>query len=242
MSTNWFSFFHVRKCASCGAILPLDTTEYALCGDCRRRWSEAQTENCSHCFSEAVVCTCMPKLLEKSGALCLRRAVFYHKARPSNVANRLIFRLKNHPSIRLERFLARELSALAREELACLEAEPSEVVVTYLPRRRVSRRRAGLDQAERMARALSEQMGVPMACALQRKGFGKLQKTQKASGRIRNTKGKFVLADAESVKGKTVLLYDDVVTTGASMAACVPLLQKAGAKAIVCLCLGQNQS
>ena len=239
---NWLSFFHVRKCASCGVILPLDTTEHALCGDCRRRWSEAQTENCPYCFSEAVLCTCMPKLLQKSGALCLRKTVFYHKARPKNVANRLILRLKNHPSARLERFLARELSALAREELACLEADLSDVVVTYLPRRRVSRRRAGLDQAERMARALSEQMGVPMTCVLKRKGFGKLQKTQRANERIRNTKGKFLLADAESINGKVVLLYDDVVTTGASMAACVPLLRGAGAKAIVCLSLGQNQS
>ena len=37
------------------------------------------------------------------------------------------------------------------------------------------------------------------------------------------------------------ILFDDVVTTGASMAACVPLLQSAGARAIFLLCLARDK-
>jgi predicted amidophosphoribosyltransferase len=43
-----------------------------------------------------------------------------------------------------------------------------------------------------------------------------------------------------SVEGATVLLVDDVITTGATMLAGIELLQAAGAKKIYCLTVGQT--
>ena len=200
----------VRKCAGCGRILPNEAAEQAFCSNCRRIWSEAETHGCPSCFAAAVECTCMPRALAKSGALCLRKAVFYRKTEPWKIENRLILRLKDRPNRRMERFVARELAVLAREELALLEAEPSQAVVTYLPRGRAAKRRAGLDQGERMAEALSEVMDIPMVHALARRGSSRSQKALGVEERVRNTEHKIIGRDTESIDGKIVLLYDDV--------------------------------
>ena len=45
---------------------------------------------------------------------------------------------------------------------------------------------------------------------------------------------------AEKIKGKTVILIDDVVTTGASMSACTHILRECGAKNIICIAVASN--
>ena len=44
----------------------------------------------------------------------------------------------------------------------------------------------------------------------------------------------------EDIKGKDILLIDDVVTTGNSMSACHEILNKAGAKNVFCLALSRT--
>lgn len=48
------------------------------------------------------------------------------------------------------------------------------------------------------------------------------------------------LKDKELIKGKNVLLFDDIVTTGSSMSACCDILRQANPKSIVCFCLGRT--
>ena len=42
---------------------------------------------------------------------------------------------------------------------------------------------------------------------------------------------------ADAVKGKTVLLIDDIKTTGTTLAECKKVLRKAGAKKVICGCV-----
>ena len=53
--------------------------------------------------------------------------------------------------------------------------------------------------------------------------------------RLENVRSLFKVSDAEAVKGRYVILLDDVVTTGASMTACTELLKKSGAFGVFCL-------
>ena len=45
----------------------------------------------------------------------------------------------------------------------------------------------------------------------------------------------------EAVKGKTVILVDDIVTTGASMSSCTKLLHLMGADAVIGMCIGYTE-
>ena len=65
------------------------------------------------------------------------------------------------------------------------------------------------------------------------------QKTLSVEGRRRNVQGVFEITCP--IKGKNVLLYDDIVTTGATISECVRVLKTAGAHRIYIVVLAVNQ-
>ncbi len=237
-------FFTLRKCMGCGKILENEEKDVSFCRSCRLAWDVAKTESCKDCFRSAVECACQPKELSKLGCLCLRKLVFYKNERGFSPILRTVYRLKRKPHIRTEEFLAKELAYAVREEIKALELdEPQrQAVLVYIPRSKRSRLRYGIDQSERVIRALSFELGIPCVDAIARKRlFVREQKTLTRKGRFKNVKKQFVIASNKEIEGKYVFLYDDVVTTGASMTACARLLRDAGAKGIVCFCIAQNQ-
>ena len=232
-------FVFVYKCVGCGEILSYEQSQSAFCRKCRASYDEIKTVNCSSCYRETVACTCMPTALSKSGALCLRKLMPYDKKKEHTPPNRLLYRLKHQPNRRLEHFVADELAPLVREELAVLSlgVPAEEAVIVYLPRSRRAKRAEGFDQSERLSRALSRILEIPVAKAIVRTRRGRVQKALGAAERMKNAKESFRYDPHVDVKGKYVLLFDDVVTTGAGMSVCTSLLRQAGAKGILCFCM-----
>ena len=235
-------YVYVQKCGGCGEILPDARKSEAFCSSCQLRWMVAKTENCAQCFRPVVECTCMPKGLSSAGALCLRKLIFYRAERGEQPQNKIVYHLKRNANRRMAHFLAEELKSAAMGELAVLGKENlgEDCVIVSVPRGRAARNRYGFDQAELMARALGERLQIPYLRVLRRRIGGKEQKKLSRDRRFRNVCHLFCLKNADEVRGKCVLLFDDVVTTGASMAACVTLLRKAGACAVICLCIAQD--
>jgi ComF family protein len=60
--------------------------------------------------------------------------------------------------------------------------------------------------------------------------------------RRKNVRGAFELREPEMVKGKTILLVDDVSTTGNTLNECARVLKKAGCKKVLCLVLARAGS
>ena len=237
-------FFTLRKCVGCSKILEDEEKDGIFCESCRLAWNVAKTESCKECFQSAVECTCQPKELSNVGSLCLRKLIFYKKDRGAYPVLRIVYRLKKKPHKRTEEFLAKELSYAVREELKALSIDTpeNEAAIVYLPRSKRARRRYGIDQSERVVRALSAETNIPCVQAIIRKKlFGKEQKKLTSKARFKNIKKQFVISSSEQIAGKYVFLYDDVVTTGASMTACVKLLRNAGARGIICFCIARNQ-
>lgn len=238
-------FFHVRKCGGCTGILLYEERESAFCESCLLQYRAAKVESCPKCFRSAMECTCMPKGLSAAGALCLRKLYFYRASGAHLPQNRIIYFLKHLPNRRMASFLAKDFLAAIEEELSVLGAEESERACVWvsIPRSRSSKNRYGFDQSELFCRALSRVSGIPFSNVIQRKFGGKEQKRLDERARFRNIRRLFWIKkkDAEAVRGACVLLFDDIVTTGASMAACVKVLRDAGATSVICFCLAQNQ-
>lgn len=106
-------------------------------------------------------------------------------------------------------------------------------------RRRVARR---YNQAALLALATGRQTGVPVAPDLLRRTRATASQGQlNRAARAKNVRGAFALnpVHADAVKGKRVLLIDDVLTTGATAEACARVLLKAKAAAVDVLVLAR---
>lgn len=95
-------------------------------------------------------------------------------------------------------------------------------------------RRRGFNQAELLAEALGEETGLPVRRLLLKKKKTKDQKILSRNQRIQNVKDAFVV-DEEELEYEmpvSVLLLDDVSTTGSTLTACAFALKAHGVKKV----------
>jgi competence protein ComFC len=90
----------------------------------------------------------------------------------------------------------------------------------------------GYNQAELLARYISKELDLPGGLALTRTEDNPQQMKLTRGKRLENMKGTIECVDRELVRGKKVLLIDDVATTGATLSECAKVLKEAGAKKV----------
>lgn len=94
------------------------------------------------------------------------------------------------------------------------------------------RRERGYDQAELIAAAAAEHLGIPAARALERSRATLPQFELGRGERAANVAEAFRVVDPLPIIGRWVVLVDDVVTTGATLVACARALLDAAAAAV----------
>lgn len=244
MNKDFFRwFFTVHKCAGCGEILDAEHHYAPFCESCMLAWRASLTVGCEECFSPSVECRCMPRQLQKAGALCLRRLFFYESEGAHTPQMSLIYWLKRRKSRRMTAFAADNLLSLVRSELddVGLSDVPQEFIVSHVPRGKRAVTEYGFDHSALVARALAERLGVEYRTLLC-SGFGaKAQKTLTRKERLDNARKSIRVAKGADLAGKYVILFDDVVTSGASMAISVKVLMKAGARGVACFSLASKK-
>jgi ComF family protein len=115
---------------------------------------------------------------------------------------------------------------------------PVDVIVP-VPLHPARLRRRGYNQAALLARELGRRVGLPVEeRALQRVRATRSQMRLSAADRRRNVQGAFRCADGR-VRGRRVLLLDDVCTTGATLEACADALRAGGAESVWALTLAR---
>lgn len=98
------------------------------------------------------------------------------------------------------------------------------IPVPLHPRRKNKR---GYNQSEKLAQGISETTGIPLDTKhLVRSRFTSTQTKKGKQERIDNVKGAFELKNSILFNEKSILLVDDVITTGATMGACAELFTK----------------
>jgi len=221
-----------RRCQYCAAVLG-QPDEFPLCPSCRELLAPRVGGYCPDCG----ICYADPAAPVYSCLACRRSkppwsGLAFHGTY-SGALRELIHRHKfshDHGLGQLLGHLIRQ--AWARHALA----RPDCIVpVPMLPAKVLSR---GFNQSVELARMLGQAVGLPP----QRTGLRKTRDTLAQSslgraGRHRNVAGAFEAR--ESMSGRHVLLVDDVMTTGATLAACSEACLAAGARRVDIFFLGR---
>jgi competence protein ComFC len=140
-----------------------------------------------------------------------------------------------------ERRLAPVLSALLAERWR--QAGVRADLVSFVPVHEARRRERGFDQAELLARAAATSLGLQCLPLLRRRASTSAQHALGRGARAANVGGVFEVPATVGavIEGRWILLVDDVVTTGATLAACAAALLDAGAEAVAGLTVARER-
>ena len=130
-------------------------------------------------------------------------------------------------------YYRKTLSAWLAETLddARIAAHPFDALVP-VPLHHVRYRERDFNQAEVLAKGIAEKAGKPVWNALRRVRNTPTQTRLDREERAENLRGAFVVRRPEQIKGRDLLLVDDVFTTGSTVEECSRILRKAGAASV----------
>jgi len=116
-------------------------------------------------------------------------------------------------------------------------------VLVPVPVHAERRRQRGFDQAELLAHGVGERIGLPVVLALRRAARTTAQHQLGRRARQDNVAQAFGVAprDLAEVRGRWLVLIDDVVTSGATLAGCARALYEAGGSAVSALTLARER-
>ncbi len=114
-------------------------------------------------------------------------------------------------------------------------------VITFVPLHKDTLKERGFNQSELLAKHLSENIGIPCEAVLKKIKKNKPQHKLIAKERKKNVEGVFRCTDKKLVKGRKILLVDDIVTTGLTLSECIKILNEKGAEEIFCITFAKSQ-
>ena len=195
-------------CEWCGRFLATETALHGTphCGVCRRLAKErARTNRDAFAFEQA------------------RSFASYE-----NTLRALIQRFKYDGF----RPLSKPLGRFLQEAVEQLSVQHFDLIVP-VPLHRNRLRLRGFNQSELLAAQVARLRKIPLGTKdCMRVRDTPPQTGLRAAERRRNVSGAFEVTQPERIKGRRVLLIDDVLTTGATASACAEALQKAGARGV----------
>lgn len=229
----WSSLFPMHpNCWFCDqplAKVPFARAWSHICMDCKLYLSPLHSPGCEVCSR--------PLLAGES--LCDDCALVPPVARVSNVSvmsytnktKRIIARFKYAGDERL----AVPIAALMQETVVERYKNIPFHIVTSVPLHRLRLVERGFNQAQLLAEHIAKSIGVPAKMLLTRQKAATPQATLSKHARMQSLQDAFVLDETAKqldLTAQTILLVDDVYTTGTTIRECAAVLRQAGAYAV----------
>ncbi len=200
----------------------------AFCPECKEKWEIHKKENCRRCGQPLDKCWCgVP--VDKKGEITNEYHLVQYDKRANTIIKNLLYNMKNYNRPLVTDTIAREM---------CKEFYPrldyTDLVVAFIPRSTGNIKKYGHDQSKNIAYALAKLSGFDVAEVLVRTGSTNQKKLDQKQRQENAEKSYHIVNGAgKQIKGKTVILIDDVLTTGSSVTRCAHLLKWKGAKRVI---------
>ena len=237
-------WFYPPRCRFCKEVI-LGQDDKCFCESCREKIRVVSHPLCSKCGQPFLDASgedhlCGGCLIRPPSFLTARAWACYPREEiDMHPLRRIVQQFKYGGRVSLGRPLGR-LMARGCYEFFCDLPLDCIVPVPLHPRRL---RWRGFNQAVILGREVSRLWGVPMDPFILLRSRETPPQTQLPEGdRRKNVRGAFSLKTEKSVRGKRLLLVDDVYTSGATVKECSRTLIRAGAKAVSVLTLARTVS
>ena len=218
------------RCLICGKVIGADN---ALCAECFNNITFITKPYCQHCgkplsFTNLNKDLYCPECLKKKDSvfyLC-RSAIQYDEYSKKLI---LDFKFADHLE---NRYLLTQWLCLAGKDI--VKTKPDMILPVPLHYSRLFRRK--YNQSAVLARELSKKTQISVRYdVLKKYRYTKPQVICSGKQRRKNIKDAFAVIKPEAIKGKSIILIDDVYTTGSTLKECAKMLKKAGAKNVSAL-------
>lgn len=192
-------------CEDCLSLIPINPFEYCLCEKMEKR------NKCNNCKSKN-----LDKILSATSFndKIVKEAI--HKLKYGYIED-----------------LSIPLAWLILNHLKIIDCQiNNSFVLIPIPMHIKKKRKRGFNQSEEIAKLISETTGIKLSTTLIKIKETKPQMELNRKERLENIKNCFTIIDKKEIENKTILLLDDVYTTGTTMDECAKILKENGTKEV----------
>lgn len=216
---NLLWMFFTKHCLYCNKVIDRESD---ICEECRENLPTIKQEKCKFCGVEKIRCDCKKHKMGYDG---ISAPFYYEKC------------IKE--SIRLLKFNGRDFIAkhLSDDMADSVKSDYKNIdfdMICYVPFSNGNKLTRKYNPSKLLAKHLSENLGIPLESVLVKLYENENQRNLNMMERIGNVFGVFDVVENADVKEKTILLVDDVKTTGATLSNCAWILKVRGAKSVYC--------
>lgn len=214
------SAFFPKACISCGEIIP--NAEY-LCNYCMASIDVCDSDiRCIHCGLPKKSCECKKRIFRFKGCI----APFEN----SGAAQRAMYAFKFGRKMNAADFFAEKMALAVISEYRNISFDG----VCSVPMSRFKKMRRGFNQSEILAEKLAKLLKIPFYKDMLRCGkSGAAQHELGYGARFESVRGRYYCRSNNA--GRTLLLVDDIKTTGATLDECTRVLLFSGCSEIWCV-------
>ena len=213
------------RCLSCGS----EVNGSYLCRDCEAKISYNNGgDRCERCSRPLIAEESYCPSCGGGMRIYFERAVarFVYEGELTKMIHRFKFRRQAY----FQNYFAEELKK-------SLKDLPKADSIVPVPMHKLREKERGYNQCNLLASELSRISGIAVTAVLRKIVNTREQVGLTGEERRNNVRGSFRIEDKSAIKGKTVLVLDDVMTTNSTVNECARLLKLAGAREIYVLAL-----
>lgn len=220
---NLFDLVFPKFCLGCGQ------EGIWICPQCQDKIVQVSSQVCPECgriSRSGKFCKHCQKSKRLSGII----VACYWEEGP---IKEIIHNFKYNNVLELSDFLGGLMAEALKENIQTIADYSNHILITAVPLYWLRRAQRGFNQSEMLAEAIAEKLSLPKNFKILKKiRRTKPQAQTDSKKRRENLQNSFKFYKNITVRGRTIIIVDDVTTTGTTLNECARVLRKAGAKEV----------